>query len=75
MRILDVIQADSGWRAVYSAAQDPGETELARIVAWALVEAGEGERRVVGLVVDPSDGTRLVPAGDAGTLQRYGFKD
>jgi hypothetical protein len=68
---VDIVQADSGWRAVYEAPDDPDETELARVAAWALVENGDGTREVVGLV---ADGARLVPAAEAGTLLRYGYK-
>jgi len=70
-RIVDIVQADSGWRAVFEDANDPSETELARVAAWALVEDDSGSREVVGLVVE---GTRLVPAEQAGKLLRYGYK-
>jgi hypothetical protein len=70
-KIVEIIQADSGWRAVFQDPNDASETELARVAAWALVEDDAGAREVVGLVVD---GTRLVPAAQAGTLLRYGFK-
>jgi hypothetical protein len=78
-KILQIVSADSGWRAVYGHPDDPDDAELSRVVAWALVEDEEGEREVVGLVVDPIDATKLVPAPDAvsvgaGELQRYGFK-
>jgi hypothetical protein len=76
-KIVTIISADAGWRAVYGSAS--GSEELSRIIAWALVDDG-GSRRVVGLVVDPQDRTNIVPATDsqasqAGPLARYGFKD
>lgn len=76
-KIVTIISADAGWRAVYGSAS--GSEELSRIIAWALVEDA-GTRRVVGLVVDPQDRTNIVPATDsqasqAGPLSRYGFKD
>jgi hypothetical protein len=70
-KIVDIVQADSGWRAVFEDPLDASETELARVAAWALVEGDGGEREVVGLVVE---GARLVPADQAGTLLRYGYK-
>ena len=70
-KIVDIAPAENGWRAVFQDANDPSETELARVAAWALVEDETGSRDVVGLV---ADGTRLVPAAEAGTLLRYGFK-
>jgi hypothetical protein len=78
-KILQIVPADSGWRAVYGHSEDPEGSELSRVVAWALVEDDEGKREVVGLVVDPIEATKVVPATDAisvgaGELQRYGFK-
>jgi len=70
-KVVQIVAAESGWRAVYQDASDPAETELARVAAWALVEDDTGAREIVGLVVD---GPRLVPAAQAGTLLRYGFK-
>ncbi len=78
-KILQLVAADSGWRAVYGHADDPESSELSRVVAWALVEGDEGEHDVVGLVVDPIDATKIVPATEAisagaGELLRYGYK-
>jgi hypothetical protein len=78
-RILSLVPAEPGWRAVYGG-DFADERELARVVAWALVEARDGERRIVGMVIDPTDPTRVVPAPDAasataGFFERYGFKE
>jgi hypothetical protein len=78
-KILQIVPADSGWRAVYGQTDDPDSSELSRVVAWALVEDDEGGHEVVGLVVDPIDATKVVPATDAisvgaGEFKRYGFK-
>ncbi len=70
-KIVQIVPADAGWRAVYEDPHDPAETELSRVAAWALVEDDDGAREVVGLVVN---GSELVPAGDAGRLLRYGYK-
>jgi hypothetical protein len=69
-KIENLIPAADGWRALYghgSAAQ------RSRIVGWAVV-AGE----VVGLVIDPNDPSKIVPAPaatdpEAGAFTRYGF--
>ena len=69
-KIENLIPAADGWRALYghgSAAQ------RSRIVGWAVV-AGE----VVGLVIDPNDPSKIVPAPAAtdpetGAFTRYGF--
>ena len=70
-KIVDIVQADSGWRAVFEDPHDPAETELARVAAWALMESEGGAREVVGLV---ANGSELVPAAEAGRLLRYGYK-
>lgn len=76
--ILSLVPAETGWRALYSGEFEE-DAEMTRIIAWALVEGAEGERRIVGLVVDPSDPTRIVPAPEgvgpvATEFDRYGFK-
>jgi hypothetical protein len=78
-KIVTIISADSGWRAVYGG-QSGEESGLSRVVAWALVEDDSGDRRVVGLVVDPQDPTSIVNAtgtesSQAGALSRYGYKE
>jgi hypothetical protein len=78
-RIVSLVPAEPGWRAVYGA-EFAEDRELARVVAWALVESDEGERRIVGMVIDPNDPTRVVPAPEAaspvaGFFERYGFKE
>jgi len=79
-RIVSLVPAESGWRAIYLDDEVGEESrELTRVVAWALVEDSDGEREVVGLVVDATDPTRIVPALDGASLtaprlDRYGFK-
>lgn len=72
-RIANIVAADSGWRAVYGGESEWEERELSRVVAWALVDEPDGERSVVGLVVDPLDPTRIVPAAEGGAFTRYGY--
>jgi hypothetical protein len=76
--ILSLVPAEPGWRALYRGEYEE-DGESARVVAWALVDEGDGDRRVVGLVVDPADPTRIVPAPEgisalAPDFDRYGFK-
>jgi len=78
--IVTIVPADSGWRAIYGGQPGTDESGLSRIVAWALVEDAFGERRVVGLVVDPQNRAHIVTAtgtesAQAGTLTGYGYKE
>jgi hypothetical protein len=77
-KIVTIIAADAGWRAIYGA--QSGSEELSRIVAWALVEDESGSRRVVGMVIDPQNRTNIVTAASSassqsGPLSRYGYKE
>jgi hypothetical protein len=79
-KLVSIIPADSGWRAIYGGQGGSEESGLSRVVAWALVEDPAGDRKVVGLVVDPQDRSRIVPATEtestqAGMLTGYGFKE
>jgi hypothetical protein len=77
--IVSLVPAEAGWRALYRGEYED-DAESARVVAWALVENGDGERRVIGLVIDPADATRIVPAPEGASalapeFDRYGFRD
>lgn len=79
-KIVAVIPADSGWRAKYGGQAGSEESGLSRVVAWALVEDSAGDRRVVGLVVDPQNRSNIVTATgtestQAGTFTGYGYKE
>jgi hypothetical protein len=79
-QIVTIVPADAGWRAIYGGQGTGEESALSRIVAWALVEDPSGGRRVVGMVVDPQNRAKIVPAAgsesaQAGTLTGYGFKE
>jgi hypothetical protein len=79
-KIMTIIPADSGWRAIYGGQGAGEESGLSRVVAWALVEDDGGDRHVVGLVVDPQDRSSIVTAtgsesAQAGTLTGYGYKE
>ena len=79
-QIVSLIPAEAGWRAIYGGDQGGEESGLSRVVAWALVEAPDGGRRVVGLVVNPRQRTAIIPADGtesaaSGKLTGYGFKE
>jgi hypothetical protein len=78
-RIVTLIEAESSWRAIYGGQAGDAESGLSRLIAWALIEADDGDRRVVGLVVDPLDRLSIVAADRAraprGSLTGYGHKE
>ncbi len=79
-KIVTIVPADAGWRAIYGGQASGEESGLSRIVAWALVEDASGDRRIVGMVVDPQNRANIVSASgsesaQAGTLTGYGFKE
>ena len=78
-KIVTIVPADAGWRAIYGGSGGE-ESGLSRVVAWALVEDDSGDRKVVGLVVDPQNRSNIVTAtgsesAQAGTLTGYGYKE
>ena len=74
MRIEQLAWAEPGWKAVF---KEPDDNEtMSRIVAWAVV--GRGDSEVAGVIVDPSEPSRMVLATDAtspggGSFLRYRF--
>ncbi len=74
-----LVSAESGWRALFADA-DGLETGRSRIIAWASIDDADGASRIVGIIADPNDPKKLVPADEAtdddgGSLKRYGFVD
>jgi hypothetical protein len=79
-KIVSIVPADAGWRAIYGGTPGGDDSGLSRVVAWALVEDDSGSRKVVGLVVDPQNRSNIVTAtgtesAQAGTLTGYGYKE
>jgi hypothetical protein len=77
-KIVELVPADPAWRAVFGAPSVGEESAQSRVVAWALLESAEGDRRVVGLIVDPNDPSLLASAPEAisplaGPFTRYGY--
>ncbi len=77
-RIVSIVAAEPGWRALYRGEFET-DVESAHVVAWALVEDAEGDQRLVGMVVDATDPTTIVPAPDGASalapeFDRYGIK-
>ena len=70
-----MISAEAGWRALFES--DGLETGRSRVVGWASIDI-DGASRLVGIIVDPNDPRKLVPADEVvddegGSLARYGF--
>ena len=77
--IRSLVPAEAGWRAHYRGEYQE-DAESARVVAWALVEAENGEHEVMGLVVAADDPTHIVLAPEGASavapdFDRYGFRD
>jgi hypothetical protein len=71
VRILSIVPAD-GWYAVFRAGPDQKGTEFkSRLLCWALVEARDGERSVVGLDADQRGTVEI--AAYANNFVRYEF--
>ena len=75
MQIEQLVPAEPGWKAVFKES-DGGESQ-SRILGWA-VASGDDASELVGVVVDPSDPSRIIPAPDAmspegGEFLRYRF--
>ena len=73
MRIQQLTPAESGWKAVFK--EPDGSESISRILGWALL--GD-DGAIAGVVVDPADPARVVPAAEAsspggGTFLRYRF--
>jgi hypothetical protein len=76
VRIEQLVPAEVGWKAVFS--EPDGAESVSRILSWAVVGDAPDETRVVGVIVDPADPSRVVPAPGAsspggGTFSRYRF--
>jgi len=78
VRIEQLVPAEVGWKAVF--AEPDGGESMSRILVWAVAgEADDGEEPgVVGMIVDPSDPSRIVSAVDAaspdgGEFSRYRY--
>jgi hypothetical protein len=74
MKIEQLVAAESGWKAVFKE-PDGGET-LSRILGWAIL--GGTKPGLVGVIVDPGEPSRIVPATGAvspggGTFARYRY--
>ncbi len=72
-RYVSLVAAEPGWRAIFG---DETTGARSRIIAWGIL--GGETQRIVGLIIDPSDASAIVPAPDvtspvAGAFTRYGF--
>jgi hypothetical protein len=74
MQIDQLIPAETGWKAVF--AEPDGAESVSRILGWAV--RGDGDGELVGVIVDPSEPSKIVAAEDAsspdgGTFTRYRY--
>jgi len=74
VRIEQLTSAESGWKAVFK--EPDGSESLSRVLGWAVMGGEEGE--VAGVIVDPAEPSRIVPASSAtspggGSFVRYRF--
>ena len=75
MKIQQLVPAESGWKALFE--EPTEEITRSRIVGWALVGTGEAIE-VVGMIVDPTDPSKVIPAPGASSpggsaFSRYGL--
>ena len=74
MQIEQLTPAEPGWRAVFN--EPDGTESLSRVVGWAILGGEESE--ISGVIVDPADPSRIIPASGAfspggGEFARYRF--
>jgi hypothetical protein len=70
-----MIAAEPGWKALF--AIDGEEVGRSRVIGWGSVQRGN-RSELVGVIIDPNDPARLVPAPEVtdpsgGELLRYGY--
>ena len=75
MRIAQLLSSEPGWKAVFE--EPDGSQSQSRILGWAVLGTGE-KSELVGVIVDPVDPARIIPAveaasPDGGTFLRYRF--
>jgi hypothetical protein len=80
VRIEQLVAAETGWKAVFT--EPNGSTSQSRILGWGVLRKGTGAAAtddVVGMIVDPTEPSRIVAATEAaspggGTFARYRFE-
>ena len=75
MTIQQLVAAEAGWKALFE--EPTEEITRSRILGWAIVKTGN-RIEVVGMIVDPLDPSRVIPAPGSsspggGAFLRYGF--
>jgi hypothetical protein len=73
MQIEQLVPAEPGWKAVFK--EPDGAETASRILGWAIADGGA---ELVGVIVDPAEPSRIVPAAGAaspggGSFSRYRF--
>jgi hypothetical protein len=72
VQIDQLVSAESGWKAVFK--EPDGSESISRVLGWAVV----GGDDVVGVIVDPAQPARILPATEAvspggGSFARYRY--
>jgi hypothetical protein len=75
MRIEQLVPAEPGWKAVFK--EPDGSETLSRILGWAAIGT-QDELELLGIIVDPGEPSRIVPAVAAvspggGSFVRYRY--
>jgi hypothetical protein len=73
VKVEQLVAAEPGWKAVFK--EPDGSETMSRILGWAAVD---GEDELVGVIVDPVEPSRIVPATGStspggGSFVRYRF--
>jgi hypothetical protein len=71
-----LVPVEAGWRAVFGIDEEP---TLSRVIAWAVMEKDDGSEELVGMIADPNDRAKLIPAPQAVSVDgvpfaRYGYR-
>jgi hypothetical protein len=73
VKVDQLVAAEHGWKAVFK--EPDGAETVSRILGWAVADGGD---ELVGVIVDPGEPSRIIPAAGAaspggGTFTRYRF--
>jgi hypothetical protein len=75
VQIDQLVSAEPGWRAVFK--EPDGSESVSRVLGWAVV-GGSDEQQLVGVIVDPAQPSRILPATETvspggGSFARYRY--
>jgi hypothetical protein len=75
VQIDQLVSAEPGWKAVFK--EPDGGESVSRVLGWAVVGEAD-EQEIVGVIVDPAQPARILPATEAvspggGSFARYRY--